>query len=413
MRYIFFLITVIGLLFCLTNDVYISAVPSLLCLLLAPLILAVQRGGPRFVFWLLAFYAYALVSTALYYFPSFFNFGYYRYDGNFIISYAPLLVLPFMAMTFDLGRCVKVFLHLTTWINLPLLVIHHQLGQFGGLFQTQNAAGGFFSISATVGLFYFLQRKSPMTFAIMLLNLMFLFETYSRGSWIGLLAGFVCYWGWKTARRWVAPLLLAGAIAVTAATLAYSYPLYLRNVSVADFASRTLDDVNGVQTKSANILVRMLFDWPRGLKGFLSSPFVGIGMGAINDYPLQIEGTPGVFSTNMQPHKDFSSSHAHHSYLQFLAELGLAGTAIFLMFWRSLYLYFIRQTALPWMRDILIVTFWNVTFASFTEHRITTPATILPFFLLAGLYVARLNGLYANKKNIPIPINDPIAEGAN
>jgi hypothetical protein len=42
-----------------------------------------------------------------------------------------------------------------------------------------------------------------------------------------------------------------------------------------------------------------------------------------------------------------------------------------------------------------MLVYFNLTFSSLIEHRITTPATILPFALSFGLYIASLN--YENR----------------
>jgi len=107
------------------------------------------------------------------------------------------------------------------------------------------------------------------------------------------------------------------------------------------------------------------------------------------------DAVPGIFSTNKQKKKVYNDSHAHHSFLHFLGEQGLAGLFIFIMFWRSVYKFLLQNGQEPTIRDFLLVSFFNLTVMSFTEHRITTPSNALPFVLTLSLYYVYVN--YQNK----------------
>src|SRR5215217_5986389 len=107
MKKILIIVTIIGLIGTVTNLIYISPIPSLFAAIFFPIILIHRNNFPVLVFWLFLFFMYVLISTALYYPASFSNFRFYRYDGNFIISYLPLLVLPFFSYNLNLNKLFR------------------------------------------------------------------------------------------------------------------------------------------------------------------------------------------------------------------------------------------------------------------------------------------------------------------
>ncbi|GEO04621.1 hypothetical protein AAE02nite_22850 [Adhaeribacter aerolatus] len=158
-----------------------------------------------------------------------------------------------------------------------------------------------------------------------------------------------------------------------------------------------------VSTKYNNVLVRMYETWPRAVDCFFHSPLVGTGFGSLNDVPFVFnDPIPGVFSTNKQKEKVYNDSHAHHSFLHFLGEQGIIGLVLFILFWYSVYKFLLRNGQEPTVRDFLLVSFFNLTVMSFTEHRITAPSNALPFVLALSLYYVFVN---YQKKQVNITPN--------
>jgi O-antigen ligase len=150
----------------------------------------------------------------------------------------------------------------------------------------------------------------------------------------------------------------------------------------------TLEMSEDVETKNMNILLRVFYTFPRAYYLFQHSPVFGTGVGSFDDQPYQFQEIVPYVAYNAQPQKTHSDNHAHHSYLHILAEQGIIGLLVFLFFWFYLFLYLLRLKHKPMIRDFLLVAFFTITFASFTEHRITTPSMMLPFTIPLGLLFA-------------------------
>lgn len=402
----------IGLFGSVTNYIFISPLPSFLCILLLPWYLYRRWDSviklPKFLFYLYLYFAYSLIGVLIYYPVSLVNYDFYRYDGNFVISYAPLLLAPFFAYRFNLDRKFTNFLLFVTIINGLAFTLNLFFTRFAaitdwtnpatffhGFFKSTNAAGGFLSIVLSLNAVILLQDRRKKWVITFFLNFVFLIATTSRGSLLGLLAGFAFFFLDRyNKQRWIIATIAVICL-VQGVILYYTYPVfdeYIKNadlteVSVGEYISPLLGPV---ETKSANIFIRVLDTWPRGLDSFMNSPFFGAGFGSINDIPLHYSGIPAVISINDQPSKVFNDNHAHHSYLHILGEQGIVGLLIFLSFWISIY-KFLRSQPPDIIRDFLLVSYFNLTIMSFTEHRITSPSNVLPFVVSLCLYVLRKN----------------------
>jgi len=134
----------------------------------------------------------------------------------------------------------------------------------------------------------------------------------------------------------------------------------------------------------------------------LHSPFVGAGVGAANDMPFKFDSN-SLLQNNLGEGRIYSSAHAHNTYLQILGEQGLLGLSIFLIMWSVLYLQISRTQSYSMVRDGLLISFWALTFASFTEHRIPSPSNVFPFVIIFVLfYCANLpkKDLYKNEEHL-------------
>ncbi|WP_242920668.1 O-antigen ligase family protein [Pontibacter liquoris] len=353
------------------------------------------------VFWLGLFTIFTILSTLLYYPKSFLHFQFYRYDGNFFISYLPLLVLPFLSYQFDIEKLFKRFLLISTGINLLVYLYFLRLAEpaFTGLFLSTNGAGGFFSIVTSLAFLFFLEKRTAVNLSLLLLNSFFLFSTYSRGSILGLILGLGCLLVIYGRRKHLITLLFVVLAAIQVIILCYTYPDYKQfimngpradiNQNYNTFAQRKFGSVS---TKLNNVYIRIYDTWPRAVDCFLHSPVVGTGFGSINDVPFRFnEVVPHLIATNAQPNKVFNDSHAHHSFLHILGEQGIVGLGLFVLFWVSVYNFLIRNKQQLLIRNFLLVSYFNLTIMSFTEHRITTPSNALPFVIMLGLYYLYVN----------------------
>lgn len=386
-------IGLIALLGTVTNYVYLS---PLLTLFIPLCIYAFNKEKlHKPIAWLYGYLILFLVSTVLYDIQSLIEFGFYRRDGNFIISYAPLLLLPLFRFHFNIDKYFRYFYIFATGLY-ALLFVHHLLTTnffstlhnivFGGLFYAQNAVGGFLSILGGLGFSYFYHRRNKKEFGYFLVIFLALVATYSRGSILGLLLGIA---GWYLAiNKYYKTLVLLITIPVllTVGTLMIGYPYYQSKINTGNVVELEID--NEVDQKNANIIIRIFYTFPRAYYTFKKSPIVGTGVGSYDDRPLDFESIIPYFAYNAQPQKAHTDSHAHHSYLHILAEQGILGLFVFLIFWVSTFWYLMKSQKKRIIRDFLLIAFFTITFASFTEHRITTPSMMLPFTISLGLYMA-------------------------
>lgn len=376
-----------------TNYVFFSPILTLLI----PLSIFVfkQRKLPSPIAWLYIFLAAFLVSTIFYDWSSLFQFGFYRRDGNFIISYAPLFVLPLFHFYYDLGKYLRYFYIFTIGLYGALFLYHivtisdfsnvHTV-VFGGLFIAQNAVGGFLAIVAALGFAYWYHRRNKKELFLFLAVLVMLFATYSRGSILGLILGVVAWYFTVTKRFKMLIATITVPVVLTVASVMIGYPFFTNVISNQQAVETNIENVSG---KSANVLMRIFYTFPRAYYLFEHSPVFGTGVGSYNDRPLELEKVAPLVRYNAQTHNTFSDAHAHHSYLHILGEQGIVGLGLFLVFWVSLFFYLIGIRGRPVIRDFLLIAYFTLTFAAFTEHRITTPSNMLPFTIALGLFMVQ------------------------
>lgn len=395
---VLFWVAVLALMGTVTNFVYFS--PLLTLLVPLAIFTAARERLERPIAWLWVYTLLFLVGVLLYHPASVVEFGFYRRDGNFVIAYAPLLVLPLFRFRFDLERYFRRF-YLFSLALYGLLFARYlaaayphyilQLEVFGGLFYAQNAVGGFLAILGSLAFAYYRHRGGKRELLGFLLVFLMLLATFSRGSILGLTLGIPAWYLSIKGYYKTLVLMLVIPVLLTAGVLMVGYPFYKANEAAGTpFGEEILymDAEEEDDTKSTNILMRVFYTFPRAWYAFQHSPVLGTGVGSFDDRPYRFQPVLPYLQYNAQTPKRHSDSHAHHSYLHILAEQGIVGLALFLTFWVSLFLYLLRLKKMPLFRDYLLIAFFAVTFASFTEHRITTPSMMLPFTLSLGLLLA-------------------------
>jgi len=158
-----------------------------------------------------------------------------------------------------------------------------------------------------------------------------LFLTRSRGSYMGFAIGaIVIFWIYfRSIKKFLIAIITATGISVP---LIFFSGAYKRVMQIFDFSE-------------FNISWRFLL-WERALYIFKQSPIFGVGFGRFNDidFPNRLNdfsfenlnvfiGYPGIASFFMESKYDFSNAHAHNSYLQYLAETGIIGIGLIIIFW--------------------------------------------------------------------------------
>jgi len=147
--------------------------------------------------------------------------------------------------------------------------------------------------------------------------------SFSRGAWLGVVAGFAVSGLLALRRRIVVALALAPAalllVTLALGTVAPS-TLTDRITSIADEA-RPFDAASIPITPENFAVVERMAHWQAGWRMFQDHPLTGIGAGNFNErYPDYFVRTE--FRT--------SQGHAHNYYIHILAETGIVGLLLYL-----------------------------------------------------------------------------------
>ena len=354
---------------------------------------------------------------------NFVSYDFLRFDGGILIAYLPLLV--FVDYSLDeafIRRAVGLFLTLLSIVavlgavefadavGLPLgmsmLPDDLQLVHFApaspqyvlhGLFRAHNSAGAVFAIAACISLALLLHEKEDSVlslrtvwFACTLAGLML---SKSRTSYIAfcITSLFLLFSARKEKKR---------VLKITALII---LPLIFSLVTETDVSGR----VQAVtSTEDDNVLGRFVH-FQVALEDFASSPLVGIGFGRFNDDSLSFSGIPNLayIATGGEVIND--DSHAHNSYLHFLAEGGLVGLFLMMGIWISTYQWIKRfRETFPeftfghaFARGVQACVLLEFCL-SFTEHSMGTAVTSLTIFTMVGL----LQNLAPSTEDTPAPL---------
>ncbi|HVO16670.1 MAG TPA: O-antigen ligase family protein [Alphaproteobacteria bacterium] len=421
------MVSVLSLFFSFTNFLPISVLISAFSLLLYPFTIAINKIS-RPIIPLLAFFAYAAVSTLFYDASAFFDFEFYRRDGNFFVTMTPLLFLSSTVFFVDLERTMRWFVYISTFANLCVLGTWVATGRalfrtfymlesitpiYHFLFIAHNAAGGFLAILSAYSVAMLFERRNMLTAGIAAVNLAGLFLTSSRGSMLGLAAAiFLVVFAGKLGDKVYRLVIPALALNLLIVLYIYSnsdinYIIYTQTLLTKVVA--TLDpSVAGYLDDNASI--RLETSWPLALHAFLQSPILGIGFGAYDDLPWKLWGWPGVFAFNAPEQFVHSDAHAHHTYLHVMAEMGAVGLVLLLWALHRLN-EFTKTIDSPMVRRALLLGFWVNVVSSFTEHRLFTPSQMLPYVIMLGLAFAQSNYVEAQQRRAPRTEGQPALAG--
>jgi len=404
-------ITLLALFLTITNFVPLSAIGFL------PIILCTWRffgrAYPAFITPLVAFSAFAVLSTLLYDPASLIDFEFYRRDGNFFISYAPILAGCLYVHRWDLNKILRAFFVFAVVVNVPLFAYYvaqngvltiftHSVDTFGSYFIALNAAGGFLAMLFCLGVACYLQQRSRLILALLALNALMLFSTHSRGSLLGIVA--ILPYLYLGRKRWVLASLIACLIVGSIGVAIYHTDPSVNYMGYS-FA------INNEDAKVANLDIRYEWLWPRALAYFRQSPIVGLGFGSFDDRIHTVTSYFGIFGVPSGMSIVHSDSHAHNSYLNFLAELGVVGLTLMLSFYWQL-IRWSQEGATAAMNDEKrnLVAFRFIELSSVclltmaaTEHRLVSPSNVLILSLVVSLLLA---------SRVPQPYATPLRRAA-
>ncbi|WP_461672885.1 O-antigen ligase family protein [Priestia megaterium] len=390
------LISILCLFFTFTNVIPLSAGMALILPFMLILISANRTFHTVFLYlFLLLFYFF--VSAIFYSYKQVLSYDFFRRDGNVFITFAPLLVLSFIRAKLPLNKIIVTFIYWCSIINLIFMLIYLATGGtiffheavYNFLFKAHNAAGGFLGALCTLSIGYYFGTKQKVFLFFSIINLVGLYLTDSRGSILGLIIAFIIVILFKERN----PKLVVTVIIIFQIVLLSV--IYIQS-DKQTFLSETFTyhSSGSDENRESTIAARSTYIWPRAIYLFLQSPVVGTGFGSYNDSPYNLYGIPHLLEINLPSIYINGDDHAHHTFLNVLAETGIIG--LFLLF---LFLFkvwkFINIIEKDPLRISLLLYFWFNILTSFTEHRLFTPSQMLPFTIILGLSIA--HSRYENK----------------
>ena len=269
----------------------------------------------------------------------FLSFTFIKFDGNFFFCYILFFILavPF----FDYKEASEVYFNfiffafsilgiygIFEYFTHGMILIRSYQRMYLALNFAHNATGSIYAIASIFALIFFLferkRNKKILYFIIFFILFSDLVLTQSRGSLIGFIAGvvFVLLMYFKSFKKFIIGFGILAVVSVPFIILSGLYKRFIKIFSA---------------TGDANTIIRLDL-WSKAWHLFLKSPIFGIGFGRINDVydvydGIHLTGYEGGINFYMGSHIITDSSHAHNSYLQFLAETGLLGLGLLLLFW--------------------------------------------------------------------------------
>jgi O-antigen ligase len=269
----------------------------------------------------------------------------------------------------------------------PLQLLHNAslaTDIFHGFFRAHNAAGAIYAMATLVAFALLVSGKSPTLLSLPALwvgcNFIGLVLTQSRTAYVSFIITLLLVFFRKQA-SWRNALKFGSLILVPLLYILLVQP----DVNQRTEAVSNLEDPNVVQ--------RFLY-YQRAFEDFAQSPIIGIGFGRYNDELKSYSGVPGLvyFATSGVSVND--DSHAHNSYLHFLAEGGILGAGLMVAVWIST-LYWVNRQKQAFAENSLGFCFGQGLQAcivlqflmSMTEHMMGTAVSSLAIFTLLGLFL--------------------------
>jgi O-antigen ligase len=229
-----------------------------------------------------------------------------------------------------------------------LHLVHYDAGSGFNLFSAwlsaHNAAGGLYAALAAISLWWFFEGR--VRFWVLGANLLALVLTLSRSGYLGFVVVAIVYFV-RHPRRLSRRLVMGVTIGAAVTLALFIGPLHDRFVqafSASDFS------------RSSRLSI-----WSSALHHFSAHPIFGIGW------------------SNFQP---APGDHAHNSYLQVLAELGLVGF-ILIGGWLASVIWELHKAR----RYELIAGIGTVMVSALLDHNFGSPTISAPLFVLAGMAI--------------------------
>ena len=347
-------------------------------------------------------------------FSNLLSYQFLKFDGNFFFCYILFFIfsIPFSNFKKLADYYFKLIFSIFTIFSLigiaeyflssGFLLVHTEplVGKiYFALNFAHNATGSVYAVVCVSLLVFFLMEKiiklKILFLILLLINLLALLITQSRASYIGFFgAAIIVIWLYfKSIKKF---LITLGALIVIAVPVLLLTGVYKRVLQILNFQGGTT-------------IVRF-YIWEKAWYLFSQSPIFGIGYGRFNDvfnidrgvFDIgRLRGYPGIVSFYMKQSYYFDSAHAHNAYLQFLAETGVIGLGLILIFWTLCIVKILKaynSTKDNFTSKVLlssIASIFVLLILSFFENYLSVTTVMVPISILVPISI----GLYWESYN--------------
>jgi len=235
-----------------------------------------------------------------------------------------------------------------------------------------NQIGSFFSISIVLlaGLYLISKHNilKAISLCVIVISLIIVVLTKSRGSWLGLISGLIFLFYdniigyWKNIKSYVAKILIIVALFALISFLV----IYLFNFNKASSIGR-------------------IFIWKVTWEMVKSHPLEGIGYG---NYQMEFPAYQKIFLSQHPEFYNFAGNvfDSHNQFLQTLAENGIIGLVIFCSFWCFIfYSFFVYKEKQKMIYQIFISSLVVIFVHSFFDCNLNFFVTNFLFYLIIGI----------------------------
>ena len=352
---------------------------------------------------------------------SFTDYDFLKKDGNFFFCYLSffMLAIPFfnykktlnlffnfLFITFSLFSLYGIFELLS---GKTSIMIQTDPGGAGTMFTAlnfaHNATGSVYAVVSLFALIFLLQtskKKLKILYSIVLaICLAGLFLTKSRGSYIGFAVALVpvLWMNYRSVKKFLITILI---LVFASLPLIFLTGVYKRILQIFKFS---------LDIETAYTTVSRVELWEKAWYLFSRSPIFGIGFGRFNDIEsvnyYRLNGYLGTLSLYTDSNFVFSFSTAHNSYLHILAETGIVGLGLLILFWvlcyRIIYKAYNFSTNLYYKRIYLsaLASIIALFVLSFTENYMSSTTIMICVSMLTSLSM----GLYWQEKKESVLIH--------
>jgi len=362
---------------------------------------------------------WAIVICLAYWLASFFwsgqgfgelaSYDFLRNDGAMLISYTAficflgwplkarycrifwLLFLAVLSGVAVAGAAISLNLPYS-WLLEPLGIVGTEVvggqeqgagGMFFGWYRAHNTAGGAYAVALVLALALAQEPKlgwkqKALRRALVVCCLAGLILTYSRGAWIGFVAGAIVVLPVRKLGQTMKVALLIGVPAVLMAVM---------NSTVVARLDTFSDPYTGTAAQRLDF-------WADALNDFANSPVVGMGYGRYNDIFEEFTGVRGIIWVATKGIVISDDSHAHNSYLHFLAEGGILGLLVTMFVWwcawkeLSFFSSHYPRSQLYWLEKAAKACLVAALVQALTEHVMGRGSIVLILDALIGMTIA-------------------------